>query len=91
LDAPLLLQTWFADEESLRRKTSHSQLVDQKVNSISAKRFSEDVCQLILRIDKVKFDHLILNMFLDKVKSDVYMLGSYAWIWNVERCCSIRQ
>ncbi|GKB33478.1 hypothetical protein Tco_0872879, partial [Tanacetum coccineum] len=43
---------------------------------ISAKSFSEDVCQLILRIDKVKFDHPILNMLLDKVKSDVYMLGS---------------
>ncbi|GKD59137.1 hypothetical protein Tco_1296646 [Tanacetum coccineum] len=61
---------------SLRRKTSHSQLVDQKFNSFSTNSFSEDVCQLILRIDKVKFDHLILNMLLDKVKSDVYMLGS---------------
>ncbi|GJR72311.1 hypothetical protein Tco_0084676 [Tanacetum coccineum] len=62
--------------QSLRRKTSHSQLVDQKFYSISANSFSEDVCQLIFRIDKVKFDHPILNMLLDKVKSDVYMLGS---------------
>ncbi|GKB13297.1 hypothetical protein Tco_0847220 [Tanacetum coccineum] len=37
---------------------------------------SEDVRQLILRIDKVKFDHTIFNMLLDEVKSDVYMLGS---------------
>ncbi|GJR85581.1 receptor-like protein EIX2 [Tanacetum coccineum] len=65
-----------SDSYSLRRKTSHSQLVDQKFNSISAKSFSEDVCQLILRIDKVKFDHPILNMLLDKVKFDVYMHGS---------------
>ncbi|GJS15813.1 hypothetical protein Tco_0410285 [Tanacetum coccineum] len=62
--------------KSLRRKTSYSQLVDHKFNSFSAKRFSEDVCQLILRIDKVKFDHPIFNMLLDKVESDVYMLGS---------------
>ncbi|GJU17019.1 hypothetical protein Tco_1144985 [Tanacetum coccineum] len=62
--------------KSLRRKTLHSQLVDQKFDSISAKSFSEDVCQLIFRIDKVNFDHPILNMLLDKVKSDVYMLGS---------------
>ncbi|GJY42470.1 hypothetical protein Tco_0429740 [Tanacetum coccineum] len=61
-------------KKSLRRKTPHSQLVDQKFNSFSAKSFSEDVRQLILRIDKVKFDHPILNMLLDKVKSDVYML-----------------
>ncbi|GJV16923.1 hypothetical protein Tco_1362246 [Tanacetum coccineum] len=60
--------------QSLRRKTPHSQLVDQKFNSFSAKSFSEDVRQLILRIDKVKFNHPILNMLLDKVKSDVYML-----------------
>ncbi|GKE42723.1 hypothetical protein Tco_1470007 [Tanacetum coccineum] len=60
---------------SLKHKTSHSQLVDQKFNSISTKSFSEDVCQLILRIDKVKFDYPILNMLLDKVKSGVYMLG----------------
>ncbi|GJX24397.1 hypothetical protein Tco_0228842 [Tanacetum coccineum] len=32
--------------------TSHSQLVDKKFNSFSAKGFSEDVRQLILRIDK---------------------------------------
>ncbi|GKG18431.1 hypothetical protein Tco_0372729, partial [Tanacetum coccineum] len=58
------------------RKTLHSQFVDQKFNSFSAKSFSEDVCQLILRIEKVKFDHPILNMLIAKVKSDVYMLGS---------------
>ncbi|GJZ19475.1 hypothetical protein Tco_0556065, partial [Tanacetum coccineum] len=55
-------------------KTSHTQLVDQKLNSFSCKRFSEDVRQLILRIDKIKFDHPVLNLLLDKVKSDVYML-----------------
>ncbi|GKC97093.1 hypothetical protein Tco_1162535, partial [Tanacetum coccineum] len=61
---------------SIRRKTPHSQLVDKKFNSFSAKSFSEDVRQLIFRIDKVKFDHTILNMLLDEVKPDVYMLGS---------------
>nr|GEZ69677.1 hypothetical protein [Tanacetum cinerariifolium] len=56
---------------SLRRKTLHAQLVDQKLNSFFAKSFSEDVCQLILNIEKIKFDHPILNMLLDKVISDV--------------------
>ncbi|GJV30843.1 hypothetical protein Tco_1391243 [Tanacetum coccineum] len=60
--------------QSLQRKTPHSQLVDQKFNYFSAKSFSEDVRQLTLCIDKVKFDHPILNTLLDKVKSDVYML-----------------
>ncbi|GJV43261.1 hypothetical protein Tco_1427797 [Tanacetum coccineum] len=55
-------------------KTSHSQLVDQKFNSFSAKGFSEDVRQLILRSDKIKFDHPFLNMLLDKVKSNIDML-----------------
>nr|GEU57709.1 hypothetical protein [Tanacetum cinerariifolium] len=45
--------------KSLRRKTSHAQLVDQKLNSFSAKSFGEDVRQLILRIDQIKFDHQI--------------------------------
>ncbi|GJZ70769.1 hypothetical protein Tco_0634620 [Tanacetum coccineum] len=70
--------------QSIRRKTPHSQLVDKKFNSFSAKSFSEDVRQLILvkipPIDipygQVKFDHTILNMLLDEVKPDVYMLGS---------------
>ncbi|GJZ15759.1 hypothetical protein Tco_0551436, partial [Tanacetum coccineum] len=53
--------------QSLRHKTLHSQLVDQKFNSFSAKSFSEDARQLILRIEKVIFDHPILNMLLDKV------------------------
>nr|GFD21162.1 hypothetical protein [Tanacetum cinerariifolium] len=55
-------------------KTSHAQLVDQKLNSFSAKSFGEEVRQLVLRIDKIKFDHPILNMLLDKVISDVDML-----------------
>nr|GEV71856.1 retrovirus-related Pol polyprotein from transposon TNT 1-94 [Tanacetum cinerariifolium] len=59
---------------SLWHKTSHAQLVDQKLNSFSAKSFGEDVRPLILRIDKIKFDHTILNMLLDKVISDVDML-----------------
>nr|GFB77245.1 hypothetical protein [Tanacetum cinerariifolium] len=59
---------------SLRRKTPHSQLVYKKFSSFSAKSFSEDIRQLILCIDKVKFDHPILNMLLDKVISDVDML-----------------
>nr|GEZ14669.1 hypothetical protein [Tanacetum cinerariifolium] len=59
---------------SLRRKTLHAQLVDQKLNPFSAKSFGEDVRQLILRIDKIKFDHSILNMLLDKVISDVDIL-----------------
>ncbi|GKD55488.1 hypothetical protein Tco_1288875, partial [Tanacetum coccineum] len=61
-------------EKSFWRKTPHSQLVDKIFNSFSCEGFCEDVCQLILRIDKVKFNHPILNMLLDKVKSDVYML-----------------
>nr|GEW50142.1 DNA-directed DNA polymerase [Tanacetum cinerariifolium] len=61
-------------EPSLRRKTSHAQLLDQKLNSFSAKSFGEDVCQLILRVGKLKFDHPILNMILDKVISDVDVL-----------------
>ncbi|GKD05578.1 hypothetical protein Tco_1180552, partial [Tanacetum coccineum] len=61
---------------SIRRKTPHSQLVDKKFNSFSAKSFSKDVRPLILRIDKVKFNYTIFNMLLDEVKSDVYMLGS---------------
>ncbi|GKD23955.1 hypothetical protein Tco_1225658, partial [Tanacetum coccineum] len=60
--------------QSLRRKTPHYQLVDKKFNSFSCKGFREDVRQLILRIDKVKFNHPILNLLLDKVKSNVYML-----------------
>ncbi|GJX27513.1 hypothetical protein Tco_0233809 [Tanacetum coccineum] len=44
--------------------------------SANSESYSEDVHQLIRRIDKVKFDHTILNMFLDKVKYDVYMLLS---------------
>ncbi|GJX59512.1 hypothetical protein Tco_0290902 [Tanacetum coccineum] len=55
--------------QSLRRKTPLFTVVDQKFNSFLAKSFSEDVRQLILHIDKVKFDHPILNMLLDKVKS----------------------
>ncbi|GKA84918.1 reverse transcriptase domain-containing protein [Tanacetum coccineum] len=54
--------------QSIRRKTPHSQLVDKKFNSFSAKSFSKDVRQLIFRIDKVKFGHTILNMLLDEVK-----------------------
>ncbi|GJW16469.1 putative ribonuclease H-like domain-containing protein, partial [Tanacetum coccineum] len=46
---------------SLRRKTSHSQLVDKKFNSFSAKGFSEDVCRLILRIDKHRAIALLLS------------------------------
>ncbi|GJX23627.1 hypothetical protein Tco_0228072 [Tanacetum coccineum] len=46
------------------RKTPHSQLVDKKFNSFSCEGFCEDVRQLILRIDKVKFNHPILNMLL---------------------------
>nr|GEU84654.1 hypothetical protein [Tanacetum cinerariifolium] len=60
--------------QSLRCKTSHAQLIDQKYNSFSAKSFGEDVRQLILCIDKIKFDHTIFNMLLDKVISDVDVL-----------------
>ncbi|GJS78800.1 hypothetical protein Tco_0728681 [Tanacetum coccineum] len=60
-------------EMSLRCKTPHSQLVDKKFNAFSAKGFSEDVRQLILRIDKVKFYYSILNLLFDEVESDVTM------------------
>ncbi|GKA04157.1 hypothetical protein Tco_0676938 [Tanacetum coccineum] len=56
-----------------RRKTSHSQLVDKKFNSFSAKCFSEDVRQLILRIDKVKLYYSVLNLLFYEVESDVNM------------------
>ncbi|GKB18456.1 hypothetical protein Tco_0852379, partial [Tanacetum coccineum] len=62
--------------QSFRRKTSHTQLVDQKFNSFSAKCFSEDVCQLILCIDKVKLYYSILNLLFDEVESDVNKFGS---------------
>ncbi|GKF96711.1 hypothetical protein Tco_0292532, partial [Tanacetum coccineum] len=73
---PLFINFIYQLFQSIRRKTPHSQLVDEKFNSFSAKGFSEDIRQLILRIDKVKFDHTIFNMLLDEVKSDVYMLRS---------------
>ncbi|GJU35075.1 reverse transcriptase domain-containing protein, partial [Tanacetum coccineum] len=47
--------------QSIRRKTPHSQLVDKKFNSFSAKSFSKDVRQLIFRFDKVKVRSTILN------------------------------
>nr|GEZ14258.1 hypothetical protein [Tanacetum cinerariifolium] len=62
------------NERLLEQEISKDILMDKKFNSFSAKSFSEDVRQLILRIDKVKFDHPILNMLLDKVISDVDML-----------------
>ncbi|GJZ20288.1 putative ribonuclease H-like domain-containing protein [Tanacetum coccineum] len=46
--------------DSLRRKTPHSQLVDKKFNSFSAKGFSEDARQLILRINK----HKAISLFV---------------------------
>ncbi|GJV73215.1 hypothetical protein Tco_1493210, partial [Tanacetum coccineum] len=49
-------------------------LVQSKRLCCDAEGFCEDIRQLILRIDKVKFNHPILNMLLDKVKSDVYMI-----------------
>nr|GFD57316.1 hypothetical protein [Tanacetum cinerariifolium] len=58
----------------LWRKTSHAQLVDKKLNSISAGSFGKEICQLILYVDEVKFDHPILNMLLDKVVYDVDMV-----------------
>ncbi|GKG27404.1 hypothetical protein Tco_0403107, partial [Tanacetum coccineum] len=66
----------------LWRKTSHSQLVDKKFNSFSAKGFSEDVCQLILGIEKVKLYYSVLNLLFYEVESEIE---------NVEHCCSIRQ
>ncbi|GKA52771.1 hypothetical protein Tco_0746086 [Tanacetum coccineum] len=62
-----------ANFQSLRRETSHSQLVDKKVNSFSAKGFSKDVRQLILRIDKVKLYYSVLNLLFYEVESDVNM------------------
>ncbi|GJU17635.1 hypothetical protein Tco_1145601 [Tanacetum coccineum] len=61
--------------DSLRRTTSHSQLVDKKFNSFSAKGFSEDVRQLILRIDKVKLYYIPVFKLdaLRNGKSDVNM------------------
>nr|GFA70788.1 hypothetical protein [Tanacetum cinerariifolium] len=53
------------------RKTSHSQLVDKKFNSFSAKSFSEEVRQLIPCIDEVKFNHPIFNLLFDEMISDV--------------------
>nr|GFA93936.1 hypothetical protein [Tanacetum cinerariifolium] len=38
--------------ERLRRKTSHSQLVGKKINSVPAKSFSEEIRQLILCVDE---------------------------------------
>ncbi|GKD00415.1 hypothetical protein Tco_1170689, partial [Tanacetum coccineum] len=58
---------------SLRRKTSHSQLADKKLYSFSVKSFSEDVHQLILRVDKVKLYYSILNLLFYEVESDVNM------------------
>nr|GEX13948.1 hypothetical protein [Tanacetum cinerariifolium] len=55
-------------------KTSHSQLVVKKLNSISAKSFCEEIRQLILFVDEVKFNHPILNLLLDEMVSDVDML-----------------
>ncbi|GKF40449.1 hypothetical protein Tco_0120510, partial [Tanacetum coccineum] len=71
---PLFINSICQLFKSFWRKTSHSQLVDKKFNSFSCEGFCEDVCQLILHIDKVKFNHPILNMLLDKVKYDIYML-----------------
>ncbi|GJR70727.1 hypothetical protein Tco_0016792 [Tanacetum coccineum] len=51
-------------EVSVRRKTPHSQLVDKKFNPFSAKSFSEDVRQLILRIDKHKAIALLLSQYI---------------------------
>ncbi|GJZ04553.1 hypothetical protein Tco_0537828, partial [Tanacetum coccineum] len=56
---------------SLWRKTPHSKLIDKKFNSFSAKCFSEDVHQLILRIDKVKLYYSVLNLLFYEVESDV--------------------
>nr|GEV52181.1 hypothetical protein [Tanacetum cinerariifolium] len=50
-----------------RCKTSHSQLVDKKFNSFSAKSFSEEIRQLILCVDEVKFNHPILNLLFDEM------------------------
>nr|GEX30962.1 hypothetical protein [Tanacetum cinerariifolium] len=58
------------EEEILERKTSHSQLVDKKFNSFSAKSFSEEVRQLILCVDEVKFSHPILNFLFDEMDDD---------------------
>nr|GEX73173.1 hypothetical protein [Tanacetum cinerariifolium] len=66
--------------ERLRRKTSHSQLVDKKLNSFSAKSFSEEVRQLILCVDEVKFNYPIINLLFDEMISE--SVGHY---------CSIRQ
>nr|GFA60751.1 hypothetical protein [Tanacetum cinerariifolium] len=52
------------------------QLVDKKLNSISAKSFFEEARQLILCVDIIKFDHPILNLLLDKVVSDVDIVGN---------------
>ncbi|GJR46844.1 hypothetical protein Tco_1314947 [Tanacetum coccineum] len=60
-------------DQGLLRKTLHSQLVDKQLNSFSAKGFSEDVCQLILRIDKVKLYYSVLNLLFYEVESDVNM------------------
>nr|GFA24412.1 retrovirus-related Pol polyprotein from transposon TNT 1-94 [Tanacetum cinerariifolium] len=60
---------------------SNSQSCGQKDLSVSKRNrqsgtmgFGEDVRQLILRINKIKFDHPIFNMFLDKVIFEVDML-----------------
>ncbi|GKD18684.1 hypothetical protein Tco_1207842, partial [Tanacetum coccineum] len=48
----------------LRRKTLHSQIADKKFNSFSAKGFSEDVRQLILRIDNHKAITPLLSQYI---------------------------
>ncbi|GJT06608.1 hypothetical protein Tco_0841070 [Tanacetum coccineum] len=75
-----------SEGKSLRRKTPHSQLVGSEINSFSARALMKSP-QLILRIDKERFDNHPISHAPYKVEIRFYMRS----IWKVERCSSIRQ
>ena len=58
------------------RTINHAKIMFYEVQSLLIERFGEDICKLIICINKLKWDITILNMISQEVIPNVYMLGS---------------